>query len=136
MPTTRIDAYRTQTIETADPVTLITMLYDGALRAVRRARIHHEAGRRSECFDNTGRAVLILGELRVALDLDRGEVAQGLAALYSYCMRRLSEATWDDIPAAADEVERHIVRVADAWKQIAPQVQAPVTVRASSEAAA
>jgi flagellar protein FliS len=117
MSAARVDAYLTQTIATADPVTLVTMLYDGAIKAVRKARLQHEDSNRTGSLDATGRAVLIVGELMAALDMDQGEVAEGLSALYAYCMRRLAEATWDEIPDAVDEVERLLTRVADAWKQ-------------------
>ncbi len=35
-------AYRTVEATTADPVTLTTMLYDGAVKALKKARLHHE----------------------------------------------------------------------------------------------
>lgn len=136
MPAIPAAAYRTQTIETADPATLVTLLYEGALKAVRRAGLHHEAGRIPECHDSTGRAVLILGELMAALDMRQGAVAERLSALYAYCMRRLAEATGEEIPAATAEVERYLVRVSDAWKTATAQLRVAGAVQGAAGAAA
>lgn len=112
------DAYRTATINTADPVTLVSMLYDGALKAVRRARIHAEDGNRAAFFDQTERANLILGELFSALDMSQGELPATLSGIYSYCMRLLTEATPANT-AGLDEVEQHIGRIAESWRTMA-----------------
>jgi flagellar protein FliS len=131
-----VDAYRTQTIETADPATIVTLLYEGALKAVRRAAMHHEAGRAPEAFDSIGKAVLILGELMAALDMNQGVVAERLSSLYGYCMRRLAEANGDEILTASAEVERYLVRVSDAWKRATAQLRVENAVQGSSGAAA
>lgn len=118
MTATGTDAYRTSTINTADPVTLVSMLYDGALKCVRKARIHAESNNRQAYFDQTERASLIIGELLASLDMSQGEIPNNLASLYTYCMRLLAEATPAN-GANLDEVERHIGRVAESWRSMA-----------------
>ena len=63
-----VAAYRSSNVTTADPVTLVVMLFEGALKAVRKARIHHEAGDLERYANEVERATLIIGELLTALD--------------------------------------------------------------------
>ncbi|MDW8046808.1 MAG: flagellar export chaperone FliS [Chloroflexota bacterium] len=110
-------AYRTTTITTADPVTLTTMLFDGELKAMRRARMRFEEGKRKEFLDELERASLIVGELLATLDFERGgDLAKNLSAIYAYCLRRLTEATLGELDKLA-EAEKHVGRIAEAWKQ-------------------
>lgn len=111
------DVYRDTSIVSADPVTLTSMLFDGAIRAVKRARLHHEAGNRERFLDEAERAQLILGELLAALDMEAGgEIAANLSGIYTYCIRLVVEATVGEVNRL-EEVERHIGRIAAAWKQ-------------------
>lgn len=110
-------AYRNTTITTADPVTLTTMLFDGALRAMRRARLRFDEGKRREYLDELERASLIVGELLATLDFERGgDLAKQLSGIYAYCFRQLTEATLGEVAKVA-EAEKHIARIAEAWKQ-------------------
>jgi len=136
MPAIPVDTYRAQAIETADPATLVTLLYEGALKAIRRAALHYEAGRFTDCHDATGRAVLILGELMASLDMEQGPISERLSALYAYCMRRLAEATGDEVSAATAEVERHLVRVAEAWKKATAELRVASAVQGAARGAA
>lgn len=118
------DAYRDTAIVSANPVALTTMLFDGALRALKRARLHHEAGNRKRFLDEAERAQLILGELLASLDMEAGgEIAANLSGIYAYCIRQIIEATLGDV-AKLDEVERHIGRIAAAWKEATATIDA------------
>lgn len=129
-------AYHVTGTTTADPVTLTTMLYDGTLKALRKSRMHLEAGNRQGFHDETNRAYLIIGELRSTLDLGQGELAEGLAAIYAYCLRLLVEASMGDA-AKIVEVEGHIGRIADAWRAATAQLKAThASGRTGAEAAA
>ena len=117
MSTPGADSYRDTAIISADPVALTTMLYDGAIRAVKRARLHYEGGNRQRFMDEAERAQLILGELLASLDMKAGgEIAANLSGIYAYCIRQIIEATLGDV-AKLDDVERHISRIAAAWKE-------------------
>jgi flagellar protein FliS len=127
MSTSAHDAYRTNAILSADPVTLTSMLFDGAVKAIRRARMHAEAGKRDRSGEEIEKAFLIIGELLSTLDLNQGEIAQNLSSVYVYCLQELAKAAAGDIPAL-DEVELHITRIGQAWKT------ATVTLRPDSGA--
>ena len=108
-------AYRTVETTTADPITLTTMLYDGCVKALKKARIHFENGNRDGFNDETNRAYLIIGELRSTLDMSQGEIASGLAGIYGYCLRLIVESATAG-PEKLQEVEKHIGTIAGAWK--------------------
>lgn len=116
MSTNGYDVYKTIDVTTASPVTLTTMLFDGALKATKKARFAYQDGNRSAFVAQTLKASDIVGQLFVSLDMDQGELPRLLGGIYTYCMRRLGEATLDD-PVKLDEVEMHITRIANAWKE-------------------
>ena len=129
-------AYRTVEATTADPITLTTMLYDGCVKALKKACIHHETGNRNGYNDETNRAYLIIGELRSTLDMSQGEISSGLASIYGYCLRLIVEATTLG-PEKLHEVERHISTIASAWKVATADLKASrAPSRAGAEAAA
>ncbi|MFN0145895.1 MAG: flagellar export chaperone FliS [Dehalococcoidia bacterium] len=115
MPTSAVQAYRTVDATTADPVTLTTMLYDGAIKAVKKARLLHEQQDRQRFLGECERAYLIVGELLSTLDLQYGELPRSMAAIYSYCLNAITRATLGEM-AQLDEVEKHITRIALAWR--------------------
>ncbi|MGE5596176.1 MAG: flagellar export chaperone FliS [Hyphomicrobiales bacterium] len=116
MTSNAYDAYTTIGTSTADPVTLTTMLYDGAVKAMKKARIYAENGNRQRFLDETGRAHLIIGELLATLDREKGgEIADNLAAIYAYCLRCLVDSTMGDMEKL-DEAQKHISRIGEAWK--------------------
>jgi flagellar protein FliS len=111
-------AYKSSKVTTADPISLVVMLFEGALKAVRKARIHHESGDLEKYANEVERATLIIGELLTALDTDQGDIPKTLSGIYSYCMSCLVLAMGGDI-AKLDEVEANIGRIAQAWTQAA-----------------
>ena len=115
MSTKAFDAYRTVPTTTADPITLTTMLFDGGLKAIKRARMHFESHNRIGFVNETERAYLIVGELLATLDLEQGELPKALSGIYAYCMRCIVESTLGDM-SKLDEAELHLTRIADAWK--------------------
>lgn len=116
MASTGIDAYRTVRTTTADPITLTTMLFDGAVKAMKKARLLHERGDRQGFVRECELAMNIVGELLCSLDLTQGEIPQTLKALYSYCLCCLVEATLGDMEKL-DEAQRHVAQIGAAWKQ-------------------
>jgi len=123
MSTNAYNAYKTAGIGTADPITLTTMLYDGALKAIKKARIYALEGNRERFLDETQRAHLIIGELLATLDHEKGgELADRMSAIYAYCIRCIIQASIGDL-AKLDEAETHMARIAEAWKQAAKTVR-------------
>lgn len=135
MTTKAHDAYRTVTTTTADPITLTTMLFEGGVKALRRARLHNEGKNREGFIKETERAYLIVGELLATLDMNQGEISQLLSGIYTYCMRLIVESSLGDM-AKLEEAEEHIVRIAQAWKQATGELLANGAANGARPAAA
>lgn len=128
--------YRAVEATTADPITLTTMLYDGCVKALKKAALHLENGNRNGYNDETNRAYLIIGELLSTLDMSQGEISANLSGIYGYCMRLIVESSLGDIERLR-EVERHITTIGNAWKSATADLKAArAPVRAGAEAAA
>ncbi|PSJ22551.1 flagellar export chaperone FliS [Halomonas sp. ND22Bw] len=113
-------------VNSASPHKLIVMLFDGALAAIRAARIHIEAGNTAEKGKSINKALdIVSGGLAPALDAERGgEIAANLASLYDYIARQLLAANLRNDMARLDEAERLLGDIASAWREIEPQAQA------------
>lgn len=108
-------------VESAHPHRLISMLFDGALLAVARARqamLARDVAARGTAIS---KAIQIIDEGLSACLVDSGaELASNLRALYDYMGRRLLVASLKSDVAALDEVTRLLTELKDAWNAIAP----------------
>lgn len=117
-------AYGRSALETevlvATPHKLVLMLLDGALQAIRRAKIAMEAGQVADKGMLIGKAISIVDEgLRLALDHEKGgDIAANLDQLYEYCTRQLFQANINNDPALLDQVCALLGEIRDAWVQI------------------
>lgn len=123
--------YQAQSVATASPAQLVTMLYDRALVAIGRVRAQDRSAPGALEVVNTElqRAQDIVTELRLALDHDRGgEIAQHLDLLYDFCLDRLLQANLHkDDPSHLDGVEKTLRGLREAWDEACVQ-QVPVAV--------
>jgi flagellar protein FliS len=107
----------TSGVDTADPHKLILMLFDGALEAVNRARMHLAAGQVAAKAQAISQAVLIVEQgLNASLDRQSGgPLAQTLTDLYDYIARRLLIANAGNDPDGFDEASRLLGELRSAW---------------------
>src|SRR5262245_4278689 len=79
-------------ILSASPLQLVSILYQGAIDALRAARVHLADGDIRGRTQASGRAQAFLAELTQSLDQERGgEFAADLMELYAYILRRVHE---------------------------------------------
>ena len=123
-------AYTKISVETsvasADPHTLILLLFDGAEAAIRLAKnklAENDVAAKGKAISQ---AIQIVGEgLAASLDVKAGgELAERLAALYEYIAARLLWANLKNDEAAMDECLNLLGEIHSAWAQIAPDQQA------------
>jgi flagellar protein FliS len=113
------DAYLESRVLSAGPIELVRLLYQAATGALREARRHLEAGDILERTRAISKASAVLLELTAALDFERGgEIAQRLAQLYDYMLRRLTEANLKQIDAPLAEVLGLLATLAEGWAAI------------------
>lgn len=106
----------------AEPHRLVTMLFDGALLSVGRAKGHMAARRIAEKCQAIGHAVEIVDSgLRVSVDASHDPAFAGrLISLYQYIVMRLLQANLRNDVAALDEAARLLEDLRRAWLQIDP----------------
>ena len=98
---------------------LVTMLFDGVLSALVRARLFMQDNNQQGKGVSLSKAINIIENgLRVSLDEDsKDELTQNLIALYSYMVRRLLQANLRNDVSAVEEVEALMRNIADALKE-------------------
>ena len=96
-----------------------TMLFDGVLSALVRARLFMQDNNQQGKGVSLSKAINIIENgLRVSLDEEsKDELTQNLIALYSYMVRRLLQANLRNDVSAVEEVETLMRNIADAWKE-------------------
>jgi flagellar protein FliS len=124
------DAYLESRVESADPVQLVRMMYQGAIGSVREARNLLAKGDIAERSRAISKAHAILTELLVSLDHERGgEISMQLARLYDYMQRRLLEANLQQVDAPMVEVLGLLSTLKEAWDRLQPTAEAPEAPR-------
>lgn len=112
----------TSQLEDASPHRLIAMLYDGALERLAIALAGIDHGNLADKLRGIDSTQAILGHLHDILDYKAGgDIAQRLASLYEYMMRRLVHAKFHDDAAAIREVMGLLRTIKAGWDAIAPQ---------------
>ncbi|WP_163559542.1 flagellar export chaperone FliS [Halomonas sp. NO4] len=107
-------------VMSASPHRLIVMLFDGAIGAIRAARIHIEAGNTAEKGQSISKALDIVNNgLMAALDTEKGgEIAERLGSLYDYISRLLLAGNLHNDVESLDQAERLLDDIASAWREI------------------
>lgn len=120
----------------ADPHKLTSMLFEGALLTITKARhamAHDEPAIKGQYIS---KAIAIIGEgLHASLDREAGGALAGnLAALYDYMVKRLVHANGKNDIGALDEVAHLLTELKEAWDSIRPQVVHPPVSESSRQA--
>jgi flagellar protein FliS len=120
-------AYRQSAIMTATPGQLVVMLYDGAQRFLHQAAAA-TADRNVELAHNKlRRAEDIIAHLLDTLDMEQGDIAQRLQAIYMFCQRYLNEARVERDPTKIERVAELLGTLRGAWAEIAARPPAAVS---------
>ena len=77
--------YKKTQIETATPLQLVVMLYDGAIVNAQRAIEAIRSGNVEQKSQAVDKTLAIVGELQATLDMEQGgDIARNLNSLYTY----------------------------------------------------
>jgi flagellar protein FliS len=117
----------------ASPHKLISILLDGAMVAITKARQHMAAGNVLEKGVAINHAASIIDSgLRGSLNMtDGGDIAENLSALYNYMTLSLSTAHVHNDQAKLLEVYKLLAGLKNTWDEIDPQtVQAAAQMEA------
>lgn len=106
----------------ADPHSLITQMFDGAVKRIAQAKGSLERNDIANKGLLIGKAIDIIAGLDACLDQEKGgELAANLSGLYEYMNLSLAEANIHNDSAKLDEVIKLILEIKSAWVQIPPR---------------
>ena len=112
-------AYRKTQVETAGQLDLVIMLYDGAIKFAKLAAKMLREGDLEKTNGYLLRAQDIVSELMSSLNMDMGEIAEGLLKLYDYVDYCLVQANIKKDPAWIDQGLTVLTGLREAWMEIA-----------------
>jgi flagellar protein FliS len=113
------NAYRESAVLSAPPEMLVVMLYDGARKFLHQAGVAMRDGQIELTNLKLRRAEDIVAHLRDTLDMDQGEIAHNLEAIYAFCLRQLRQSRFDRDPAVLERVSSLLGQLRDAFAAIA-----------------
>jgi flagellar protein FliS len=119
------DRYLADSIATASPARLLTMLYDRLVLDLKRGEEGLRAGDRNTASQQLLHAQDIVLELRTSLNMDVWDGADRLAQIYTFLLTELVGA---NVNADADRVascRRLVEPLRDAWREAALSIAAP-----------
>lgn len=108
--------YQKNSVTTATPEELTLMLYNGAIKFTKLARINMENKNIAETSNNLIKTQDIISELDTSLNLDY-DVSQELSNLYAFIRERLIDANIEKDIAILDEITPLMEDMRDTWKE-------------------
>jgi flagellar protein FliS len=112
------NAYRQLSVESATPLGLVVMLYDGAIAAMQRAATAIEARDVQTKCDQLNRALAIIAQLEGTLNFELGgAVAQTLKTLYVHARAQALKANIEDSPQILRALIDNFTTVREAWSE-------------------
>jgi len=107
-------------INSANPVQLIVILYDGALTAIATAQGQIQQNNYELKGGLISRAIEIIEALKTVIDREKGgEIAENLIDLYEYINRQLMIANLKNDKNILDGVSKILLDLRGAWAEIA-----------------
>lgn len=116
--------YARNSVLSASPVRLLTMLYDRLMLDLARAESAQEKGDWAEASEQLLHAQAIVGELTSSLKTELWDGAEGLKSLYSYVMTALIQANIGRSIERTRECSELLEPLRDAWHQAAESLPA------------
>ena len=115
--------YSKMNVMTADPLRLIVMMYEGAIRSLEDyKKCFQERDYEAKC-KALNRAQEIISELKASLNMETGEIARLLSNLYAYMTKRLLSGDLERHVKAAEEVIKMLSELKEGWEGIEIRTQ-------------
>lgn len=116
-------AYRRVDVETASQGRLIVMMFNGAISQSAEARRRIVGGESTAAHKYLIQAQEIITELRSALNMDAGELAQNLDRSYEYFHHLLVTANIKKTTDPIDECVKLMTSMRDTWQELFDDVE-------------
>lgn len=113
------NAYKNNQVMGAPQKKLIIMLYDGAIRNLKLAKIAMNEKNIEKANNTIIKAQNIIVELMSTLNFEAGgDIAKNLHALYQYMYEKTIAANVEKNPDHADEVIKFLEELKEVWERI------------------
>ncbi|MDR3567654.1 MAG: flagellar export chaperone FliS [Syntrophobacteraceae bacterium] len=113
------NVYQRTAIQTADPLQLIILCYDGAINDLKQAKELHERQEMNEAYQRIRHAQDLITELLVGLDYERGgTIARNLNRIYNFVLRQLIGINSRRDISIYDDLARILTNLKDGWESI------------------
>ncbi len=113
-----LSAYTKVDVETASQGKLIVMLFNGAIKRAEEAKRQLAKGSNEGAHNSLIRAQDILGELRSALNMKAGPIADSLDRIYEYFQHLLITANVKKDVEPIEECIEMMIQVRDTWQEL------------------
>lgn len=113
--------YQQNNVLTASSGKLLIMLYDGAIKFLRFAKVSIDEGDTQKSHNYIMRTQDIITELMVTLDMSY-EISKSLYSLYDYMKYRLTEANIKKDKDQVDEVLGMLSELRETWNKAASMI--------------
>ncbi|MEM0913812.1 MAG: flagellar export chaperone FliS [Planctomycetota bacterium] len=136
-PKPAVNPYLRTQVMTASPEELRLMLFDGAIKFCKQARIGLDADDFNAAYEALVKAKKVVLELSVGMDRKQApDVAEKMGALYTFIYRKLVDANMERNAAALDEATRLLEYERDTWRLLMEKAKANANLNAEATAAA
>lgn len=108
--------YKQNSINTSTPEELTLMLYNGAIKFAKLAKINMEAKNIQETNTNLIKSQNIISELNMTLKMEY-EVSKELRSLYNFIKEQLLDANIRKDPKILDDIIPIMEDMRDTWKE-------------------
>jgi len=113
----QLQAYKNNQIATADPGTILLMLYDGAIDAVRQAIKYLKTGNMAEKGKYILRAHDIISQFITSLDFNiGGELARNLQDLYYFMLDEILRGNAENDAEPLEQVVSLLSTLKEGWE--------------------
>jgi flagellar protein FliS len=102
----------------SDRVQVITMLYDGAINFIGKAREKMDTGDSIGKSHFIKKTIAIVQELSGSINMDGGEIASNLKNLYGFVLESLTKADIGNNRDALNDAEKVVEVLQGAWHEI------------------
>lgn len=111
-------------LKVADRVQIVTMLYDGAINFILKAKEKLEVGDTVGKTHFIKKTSAIVRELANSLNMDGGEIAINLRNLYDFVLESLIKAEINNSVDALNDAEKVMEILRGSWKEMQAASQA------------
>lgn len=118
-PQSAASVYAQATYESAPPIKIVHMMYEGALRAIEQAEALDPAAEAGAFSEKLNRADAIVSELRISLEPSHApDLAAQLNSLYLFVESQIREAFLERTAAPLRSAREVLSTLLDAWQAI------------------